>query len=200
MTATRRILILIGLTVAVIAAASVPASAEFAVSAPVPTTTVATGNVAAPSSVTVNDSCTTTTTTVKRTVYTDPVTGVQTQTAYSSTSSTVSSTTNVQSYSSTTVAGPGLYETTTTTVSANTALHVAVSWTASASRGVSGYLVYAHLVDGSAYPMAQTAPSVLTTSASVDADYLAYAPRLSVTTLTSYGWTATTAQTPVLSC
>ena len=34
----------------------------------------------------------------------------------------------------------------------------------------------------------------------VDADYLAYQPRLSVTTLTSYGWTATTAQTPVLTC
>ncbi len=48
--------------------------------------------------------------------------------------------------------------------------------------------------------MAQTAPGVLSTSATVDADYLAYAPRLSVTTLTTYGWTATTAQTPVLSC
>src|SRR5687768_12040162 len=156
MTATRRILILIGLTVAVIAGGSVPASADFADFAPVPTTTIATGTVAAPSSVTVNDSCTTTKTTVKRTIYTDPVTGVQTQTFYSSTSSTVSSTTNVQSYSSTTVAGPGAYETTTTTVSENTNLHVSVSWTASASRGVSGYLVYAHLVDGSAYAMAQT--------------------------------------------
>ena len=48
--------------------------------------------------------------------------------------------------------------------------------------------------------MAQTAPGVLSASANVDADYLTYAPRLSVTTLTTYGWTATTAQTPVLSC
>ena len=200
MTATRRILILIGLTVAVIAGASLPASADFADLAPVPTTTVSTGTVAAPASITVNDTCTTTTTTVKRTVYTDPVTSVQTQTAYSSTSSSAASSTNVNYYSSTSAAGPGLYETTTTTVTQNTELYVTATWAASASRGVSGYLVNAHLVDGSVYPMAQTAPTVLTTSAGVDADYLAYAPRLSVMTLTTYGWTATTAQTPVLSC
>ena len=200
MTATRRILILTDLTVAVIAGGSLPASAEYADSAALPTTTIATGTVAAPSSVTVNDSCATTTTTVKRTVYTDPVTGVQTQTAYSSTSSTESSTTNVNYYSSTTVSGPGAYETTTTTVNKNTNLHVTASWTASASRGVSGYLVSAHLNDLPVYPMAQTAPTVLTAGAAVDADYLAYAPRLSVTTLTTYGWTATTVPTPVLSC
>jgi hypothetical protein len=200
MTATRRILILTGLTAAVVAGASVPASAEFAAFAPVPTTTIATGSVAAPASITVNDTCTTTTTTVKRTVHTDPVTLVQTQTAYSSTSSTVTSTTNVNYYSSTSEAGPGLNETTTTTVTQNTTLSVTASWAASASRGVSGYLVNAYLGDGTVYPMAQTAPGVLTTGAAVDADYLAYAPSLSVTTLTTYGWTATTARTPVLSC
>jgi hypothetical protein len=200
MTATRRILILTGLTVAVIAGASLPASADFADVAPVPTTTVATGTVAAPASITVNDSCATTTTTVKRTVHTDPVTLVQTQTAYSSTSSTSTSTSNVNYYSSTSAAGPGLNETTTTTVTQNTTLTVTASWAASASRGVSGYLANAHLVDGSVVPMAQTAATVTTTSGAVDADYLAYAPRLSVTTLTTYGWTATTAQTPVLSC
>jgi hypothetical protein len=200
MTATRRIMILTALIVAVIAGASLPASAEFADDAAVPTTTVATGTVAAPASITVNDTCTTTTTTVKRTVHTDPLTGIQSQTAYSSTSSSTTSSTNVNYYSSTSAAGPGLDETTTTTVTQNTTLYVTATWAASASRGVSGYLVNAHLSDGSVYPMAQTAPTVLTTSAGVDADYLAYAPRLSVTTLTSYGWTATTAPTPVLSC
>jgi hypothetical protein len=200
MTAARRILILIGLTVAVIAGASVPASADFADFAPVPTTTIATDTVTAPAWISVNDSCATTTTTVKRTVYTDPVTLVQTQTVYSSTSSTVTSTSNVNYYSSTSEAGPGLNETTTTTVTQNTTLSVTAWWAASASRGVSGYLVNAHLGDGSVIPMAQTASSVLTTGATVDADYLAYAPRLSVTTLTTYGWTATTAPTPVLAC
>jgi hypothetical protein len=199
MTRIRRSLILFGLTVAVIAGASVPASAAFSKSVAV-ATTVATGTVAAPAWVSVNDSCTTTTTTVRRTVRTDPVTGVQTQTAYSSTSSSVSSTSNVNYYSSTSAAGPGLYETTTTTVTQNTDLSVTASWAASASRGVNGYLVTAHLNDGTAYPMAQTVPPTTSTSAGVDADYLVYAPRLSVTTLTTYGWTATTAQTPVLSC
>jgi hypothetical protein len=45
-----------------------------------------------------------------------------------------------------------------------------------------------------------TVVGILSTSASVDAGYLSYLPRLPVTTLTSYGWTATTAQTPVLTC
>jgi hypothetical protein len=142
-TAARRILIPIGLAVAVTVAASAPASATYADVAAVPTT-IATGTVAAPAAINVNDSCTTTT--------------------------------------------------------RNTDLSVTASWTASASRGVSGYLANAHLNDGTVYPMAQTAPAVLSTSANVDADYLTYAPRLSVTTLTTYGWTATTAQTPVLSC
>jgi hypothetical protein len=48
--------------------------------------------------------------------------------------------------------------------------------------------------------MAQTAAGTLSTSASVDAGNLVYQPRLSVTTLTSYGWTATTLPTAVLTC
>jgi hypothetical protein len=200
MSSTRRILIVVGLTFAVIVGASLPASATFADPASVGTTTIATGTVAAPGWVSVNDSCTTTTTTVKRTVRTDPVTGVQTQTAYSSTSTSTLSLTNVNSYSSTTVPGPGAYETTTTTVTVNTDLRVTASWGTSGSRGVSGYRVTAHLVDGSTYPMAQTVAPTTTTSAVVDADYLASQPRLSVTTLTTYGWTAATALTRVLSC
>jgi hypothetical protein len=199
MTAIRRSLIVLGLTVAVITGASLPAVAAFSDTAAV-VTTVATGTVAAPASVTVTDTCTTATTTVRRTVRTDPVTGVQTQTAYSSNTTYATSTSNVQSSTTSSAAGPGLYETTTTTVTRNTDLSVTVSWTASGSRGVNGYLANAHLVDGSVFPMAQTAANVLTTSATVDADYLVYQPRLSITTLTTYGWTANTAQTPVLSC
>ena len=63
MTATRRILTLIGLTVTAIAGASLPASATYADTAAV-ATTIATGTVAAPATVTVNDYCVTTTTTV----------------------------------------------------------------------------------------------------------------------------------------
>jgi hypothetical protein len=199
-TSIRRVLTVVGLAIAVVIGASLPATATYSDSE-ARTTTIATETVAAPASVTIDDRCTTTTTTVRRTVYTNPTTGVQTQTAYSSTSSTVDSTSNVQGTTSSTVAGPGLYETTTTTITRNTDLHVTGSWPASTtSRGVSGYLVNAHLVDGSVFPMAQTTPTVLTTSASVDADYLAYQPRLSVTTLTTYGWTATTAPSRVITC
>src|SRR3954447_5050865 len=199
MTIARRIAVLIGLTVAVIVGASLPASAAFAGSVTVPTTITAM-TVAAPATVTVSDSCTTTTTVVKRTVYTDPSTGVQTQTAYSSTTTYATSSTNVQGSTSSTVAGPGLNEMTTTTTTKNTDLSVTATWSASASRGVSGYLVHAHLADGTVYPMAQTAAGTLSTSAGVDADNLAYQPRLSVTTLTSYGWTAQSALTGYVTC
>jgi hypothetical protein len=199
MTGIRRIATVLGLTSAVIVGASLPASAGFADSAAT-AHRVDTLTVAAPSTITVNRSCTTATTVVRRTVYTDPTTGVQTQTAYSSTTTYATSSSNVNSYASTTATGPGWNETTTTTTTKSTTLAVTASWSASASRGVSGYVVNAHLNDGSVYPMAQTAAGTLSTSASVDAGNLSYQPRLSVTTLTSYGWTATTAQTPVLTC
>ena len=41
---------------------------------------------------------------------------------------------------------------------------------------------------------------ILSTSQTVDADNLAYQPRLSVTTLTSYGWTAQSAISGYISC
>jgi hypothetical protein len=199
MTAIRRVVILIGLTLAVVIGSSIPASATFADTTAAILHTVSTGTVAPPAWVTVNDYCTTTTTTVTQTVRTDPITGVATTTFYSSISTSATSTSNVQGSTSSSVAGPGVNETTTTTVSSNTDLYVTANWAASTTqRGVTGYLVNAHLADGSVYGMAQTA--ALTTSAGVDADYLYYQPRLSVTTLTSYGWTATSAVTAALAC
>lgn len=201
MTVIRRAATLIGLTLAVIIGAGVPASASFAesvtVNAGVGITTV---TVAAPAWITVNDYCVTTTTTVRQTVRTDPVTGVATTTSYSSTSTSTTSTSNVQSYSSTPAAGPGLNETTTTTVTRNTDLYVSANWAASNSRGLSGYLVTAHLSNGTAQPMVQTAATVTSTSSVVDADALVYGPALSVSTLTSYGWTAQSVRSAPLAC
>jgi hypothetical protein len=199
MTVIRRSLTLILLTVAVLAGAGVPAWAAFG-DAVTLTTTVPTLTVAAPAAPTVKNSCTTTTTVVKRTVYTNPSTGVQTQTAYSSITTSTTSTTNVQSSTSSTVAGPGTNESTTTTTTKNTDLTVTASWSASGTRGVNGYLVNAHLSDGTVYPMAQTGAGTLSTSQTVDADNLVYQPRLSVTTLTSYGWTARSAVTGIITC
>jgi hypothetical protein len=195
----RRVATVVGLTLAVIVGASIPASAGFADSVAT-AHTVGTLTVAAPASLTIVDSCATTTTVVRRTVHTDPTTGAQWQTAYSSTSNTVGSSTNVNYSNTTTAAGPGLYETTTTTTTQNTMLTVTASWPASGSRGVSGYVVNAHLYDGSVYPMVQNAAGVLFTSQTVDADNLALQPRLSVTTLTSYGWTAQSAVSGYITC
>jgi hypothetical protein len=200
MTGIRRSLILIGLTGAVMIGASIPASATFADSAAVPHT-VSTLTVAAPASVTVDDYCITTTTRTSTTTRRDPTTGVVTTTAYSSyVTSSDRSGSNVQGSTTTSTAGPGAYETTTTTDTTNTDLVVNMSWSASGSRGVSGYLVSAHLGDGSSIPMGQTDSVTTGGGARVDADYLGYQPSLSVTTLTSYGWTATSARTAVLAC
>lgn len=199
MNAIRRMLTVVGLTVAVIAGASVPAWATYGASAKVATTIVTT-TVASPAGLSVAASCSTTTTVVKRTVRTDPISGVQTQTVYSSTSTKAASASNVQGSTTSTAAGPGQYESTTTTTTQNTDLSVTVSWAASASRGVNGYQVNAHLADGSTYPMTQTGAGTLSTSQTVDAGNLAYQPRLSVTTLTSYGWTARSAISGYISC
>lgn len=198
MTGIRRALILIGLTVAVMVGAAIPASATFADLVKV-TTTVPTVTVQAPSGLTVDDRCVTATTTTRRTVRTDPVTGVQTQTAYSSNTTYATSTSNVQGTTSSTAAGPGAYEQTTTTVSRNTDLHVSLSWAGSTSRGVTNYVVSAHLgINGTVTPLLSTAG--VNVSQVQDADALAYQPSLLVTTHTSYGWTADSQRTPVLSC
>jgi hypothetical protein len=198
MTAIRRLLLLSGLTMAVVISTGVPASATFTDTSVV-AHTVSTGTVAPPTSVTVDDSCVTATTTTRRTVRTDPVTLVQTQTAYSSTTTYAASSSNVQGTTSSPAPGPGVNETTTTTVTKNTALNVTVTWTASGTRGVDGYVVSAHLgINDSLSPMLVT--TATTTTRQVDADYLAYQPSVIVSTHTSYGWTADAARTAVLTC
>jgi hypothetical protein len=198
MTTTRRILVLAGTVLALMIGTSVSASAAYSDSA-ARTTSITTATVRAPGNVVVNDYCMTTTTTVRQTIYRDPTTGASWQTAYSSTSSSALSTSNVQSYTSTPVAGPGLNETTTTTVTENTDLYVTVTWAASTSARVTGYVVNAHLgIDGSVFPMVTTAGT--TTSAVQDADALAYQPRLSVTTQTAYGWTAASPLSALIAC
>ena len=76
-----------------------------------------------------------------------------------------------------------------------------VTWPASTTqRGVTGYRVMAHLNNGQSVVMGETTATNRTVSARVERAYLNYQPRLSVITLTSYGWTAETPRTAVLSC
>jgi hypothetical protein len=201
MTRIRRAAVLIGVVPAVMIAAAIPASATFRDSAAVPTTSIGTTTVAAPAAVTVDDWCLTTTTTEKRTTYRDPSTGATTQTGYSWSRSEARNTYNEQSNVTTTAVDPANPNvTTSTTVTKTTDLIVNVWWTASGSRGVSGYAVAAHPYGGAGQVMAQTSATATSTGARVSAYNLDYAATLSVTTLTSYGWTAQSAQTAKLSC
>ena len=197
----RRTAVLLGLTASVIVGSSIPASATFTEAVATNTAALRTATVAAPTGLIVDDTCTTTTTTVKRTVYTNPGTRVQTTTYYNSSTTQSTSSTNVQGTTTQTVAGPGPNETTTTTVTKNTDLFVTLRWSASPSRGVNGYLVSAHLgVNGSVSPLMTTSSGTTSVTQTQDADALSYVPSLSVTAQTTYGWTATSAQTRVLSC
>jgi hypothetical protein len=150
MTAIRRILILIVLTTAVIAGASVPAWAIYSTSTALPATTILTPTVEPPTQVEAKAICTTTV---------DPTTGA-----------------------------------TTTTVQAK------VEWHRSTTVGVSGYRVTVHLANGTSSVVTQTSAAVEEIFANVTPAYLSQQPRYSITTLTSYGWTALSAKTGVLSC
>lgn len=200
MNAVRRTAVLLGLTAAVVVAGSIPALASFsATSAPV-AARISTLTVAPPTGLVVEDSCTTVTTTVQETVHTDPVTGARTTTYYDSTTSRDPSTSNVESTSSQTVAGPGPNESTTTTVTKNTELNASLSWVASSTAGVTGYTVSARLGNGVVTPLLTTGSGTTSVSQVQDADVTAYLPRLLVTTQTSYRWTADSALTRVLAC
>jgi hypothetical protein len=81
-----------------------------------------------------------------------------------------------------------------------TTLNARVSWTASASRGVSGYVVNAVFSDGTKYPVAQVPAGVTSISGDYDAAYAAQNIRVTVTTLTSYGWTEESGLSGVIKC
>jgi hypothetical protein len=76
-----------------------------------------------------------------------------------------------------------------------------LSWPASTTtRGVTGYRVVAYLNTGTTYLVAQTDAATRTVSMTVDQSNLSLQPRIAVTTLTSYGWTAETPRSAVLAC
>ena len=85
--------------------------------------------------------------------------------------------------------------------SASRTMQARISWKLSATtRGVSGYQLTAVFADGSTYPIATVGASSTSLFQDVDASYAAQGIRVSITTLTSYGWTSTTAQTGALTC
>ncbi len=76
-----------------------------------------------------------------------------------------------------------------------------VSWTGSTTTlGVTGYRITAHLNNGTSAIVAVTGSAARSFSTRVDRYYLQFQPRVSVSTLTSYGWTAESAMSAGLSC
>jgi hypothetical protein len=82
-----------------------------------------------------------------------------------------------------------------------TTLNAKVSWSASTTaRGVTGYLVTAVFSDGTKYPVAQVAAPGTSIRGDFDAYYATQNIRVTITTLTSYGWTAESAASGVIKC
>ena len=88
-----------------------------------------------------------------------------------------------------------------TTGATTTTVQAKVEWHRSTTVGVSGYRVTVHLANGTSSVVTQTSASVEEIFPDVTPTYLSQQqPRYSITTLTSYGWTAVSAKTGVLSC
>jgi hypothetical protein len=81
-----------------------------------------------------------------------------------------------------------------------TTLNARISWTASPSRGVSGYVVTAVFSDGTRYPVTQVGATTTSISGNYDSSYASQNIRVTVTTLTSYGWTEESATSGVIKC
>jgi hypothetical protein len=79
-------------------------------------------------------------------------------------------------------------------------VHAKVEWWRSTTPGVTGYRVTAHLNNGTSSVMATTDASADEVFGNAPQAYLTYQPRFTVTTLTSYGWTAQSAMSNVLTC
>ena len=197
----RRSVVLLVLTAAAVLAATLPANASFADSAATAVRpAIGTLTVEGPKNVRVDTSCVTTTTVQKRT-YAYDYAGNSYQVGYSETSSTASSTSNVESDSTVRTEGPGYMQYTLTRTIQDTMLYATGTWKASTSPGVTGYQMTAFLYGGAQqYPMGTAAATATRTTGQYDASVVNYSARLSVVTLTSYGWTAPGAMSNVVTC
>jgi hypothetical protein len=80
-------------------------------------------------------------------------------------------------------------------------MNITVSWTSSPTAGVSGYVVDAHRNDGASMTVARTSASTTSTATTVDKlSEGATTVTFTVTTQTSYGWTAVSASSGPLTC
>jgi len=86
------------------------------------------------------------------------------------------------------------------TASWKSVLQAKVDWNASSSRGVTGYLLTAYFSDGARYPVAQTNAATTSLSGTYDVYYASQNIRVTVTTLTAYGWTEESGPSGAIKC
>ena len=199
MTATRRLLVLLALTVvAVLGAGSTAANATFSDSAALRSMSIGTGTVAPATNVRIETTCTTTTTVIQRTFH---VTGwgAVWQVGYSQTSSTATSKSNVESDVTTRTEGPGANQYSTTQTIKDTELYATARWDLSTSSRVVGYRMTAHTTLGPVL-IGEPGPVATSMTRQYDAEVLQYQPRLSIDTLTDYGWVGTSQLTKPVTC
>jgi hypothetical protein len=85
--------------------------------------------------------------------------------------------------------------------STTTTLQAKVSWKASTTpRGVSGYLVTAYSSNGAPSPVAWVAAPATSVSGSYDSYYATQNIRVTVTTVTDYGWTTESPLSGAIKC
>jgi hypothetical protein len=162
------------------------------------TTAVRTIKVAPATSVRVDTSCTTTTRVIERTYRKNIYTGAFDQVGYSESWSTASSRSNVESDDTTTTWTSSTEYRTTRTIK-DTELYATLRWKLSASPRVSGYRMTAHTTFGR-LAMGETGPTSTSMTGQYDAEVVDYQARLSIDTLTDYGWTATSDLSNVVRC
>ncbi len=198
MNRVRRSVLLLVLTVAVVLGVALPANALFSESvSPATATVVGTATVAGPTNVRVETSCTTTTTVIKRTY--DSATNAQV--GYQETRTTATATSNVESDSTVrTDNSPVAGQYTITRTIKDTYLYATARWKGSSSRGVTGYEMTAFLNGGFVQPIGTASATATSYSDGYDASVVDLGARLSMVTLTSYGWTAPGNMSNVVTC
>jgi hypothetical protein len=89
----------------------------------------------------------------------------------------------------------------TSTATYTTTMHARLDWNASTTpRGVTGYVVTVYFSDGTHYPYAQTDAATTSLTGDYDASISTQNIRVTVTTLTSYGWTRESAISGAVKC
>jgi hypothetical protein len=197
-TTTRRLLALLVLSVVtVLGASSTAANATFSDSAALPAMTVGTGTVPPATDVKVEITCLTTTTVIERSYMT--ASWGTTLIRHSKSTSTATSDRNIESNVTTRTDGPGVSYFSTTQVIQDTELYAMLKWRSSTPTRVSGYRMTAHTSHGS-IAMGETGPAATQMRGRYDASVVRHRPRLSIDTLTDYGWTGTSALSNIVTC